>query len=763
MASLFAVLLVAGAGVAILLKYCQLQTILFRKATRCPVTGKNTKHPSWEKSAPNARAEEEAKKKAETNSYKRLYYQVQNLEKFPEVLPFARQTLVSLLRQSVLNAKLQIHSQFNILKLEDDHSPERLAAFMAGKRHKTHVDWAKYQQRRQAGGGPEMFADREAARQWVKQNAPLQLVDGAWVARVHNVTTPYALRGITKNAWQTYCEELGDGDLAKNHCHIYRELCRSIGYEYPHQNDVDFIHPRHGLDNDRVWRASAGHLLISLFPNDFLPEILGFNLHYESLAPGTLKAARELPEFGISGYYFAVHISIDNAESGHSAMAEATINTYMEHVRKTGIMDVKEAWRRVQAGFLLSEYLDGDDDLGKCRDAVAGMIHAKAGVAGEVHCTSRARIGGRELTDWFSRDTLSSVSSSSWKDDFITALTRSKPWVYPGDSERGLLLKELSWKGRMFGAFTQNEVQCLRTWIDLLDDDPTRVGEKYWKLVGRADNGNSLRRNAMPETASLMSAGVDAATMHPAFPPQMAIPVAGLSSSSSSEFVPFSPLHMAKSRKVNLDALLPLWFMHPCILEQIVMSPYRTTMPLGSSVLRLLRAESGYMPESAGVAGMDEQRRDPESPIPSLTELGLDICRSNHVAEPTCLKDVLQSCGTAGGSSAAAAASVDFAYVVLSWAARPIENGTFLLGLSRAFLDLEKFVSTAANQGLLLSRQGCEGLANMIERKQDSFDKFPSLLKSELGGMEMFNAGYELGRHKIERLLVQEISLDDRD
>ncbi|KAK2601951.1 hypothetical protein QQS21_004464 [Conoideocrella luteorostrata] len=755
MVSLYAVLLVAGAGLAAFFyNYYQRQSALPKTPARCPVMEKNATNPLGQKSNPNARAEEEAKKKAETNSYKKLYYEVQNLENFPESLPFARQTLLSLLRQAVLNAKLQSDSQPNILKLGEDHSPERLAAFMAGMRHKTHVNWTNYQQRRQAGGGPEMFADRDAARQWIKENAPLQLVDGAWVARVHNITTPFALRGITKNAWQTYCEELGDGELDKNHCHIYRELCRSVGHEFPDQNDVDFIHPRHGLDSDRVWRASAGHLLISLFPNDFLPEILGFNLHYESLAPGTLKAAHELPEFGISGYYFAVHICIDNADSGHSAMAEATINAYIEHVRKTGIMDIKEAWRRVQAGFLLSEYLDGDEDLSKYRDAVADMIHTKAGVAGEVHCTSRARIGGRKLTDWFSHDTLSSVSSSCWKDDFITALTRSKPWVYPGDSERGLLLKELSWKGRMFGAFTHNEVECLRTWIDLLDDDPARVEEKYWKLIGRADNLKSLQWDATPTAGSLMSADVDAATVHPAFPPQMAIPAAAPSSSSSSEFVPSSPLQITSRQQINLDVLLPLWFMHPCILEQIVMSPYRTTRPLGSSVLQLLRAESGYMPESSGVAGMDEQRRDPESLIPSLTELGLEICRKHNLPEPTCLKDVLQSRSSVGSSSSAAA-SVDFAYVVLSWAARPIENGPFLLGLSRSFLDVEEYVSAAADQGLLLlSRQGREGLESMIERKRNSFERILTLMRSESRGIEKFNAGYALGRQKLEEFLV---------
>ncbi|GAD93145.1 hypothetical protein PVAR5_1750 [Paecilomyces variotii No. 5] len=661
----------------------------------------------------------------ETQSYKTLYHRVQNLEAFPEILPTARKTLLSLLRQGVVLARLQ-NGQRNVLNITD-YDPDQLATFMAAKRQDTHDEWSAYLRRREAGGGAEMFVDREAARQWLKMNAPLQLVDGAWVARVHNATTPFPLRRITKDAWQTYCEELGDGELEKNHCFIYRELLREVGWDFPDQNVADFIHPRHGLGNDRIWRAGAGHLLISLFPNDFLPEILGFNLHYESLAPQTLMAARELPEFGISGYYFAVHICIDNADSGHSAMAEATIRSYMEHVRRTaGTKEAQHAWKRVQAGFLLSEYLDGDEDLNKYREKVADMLHSKAGVAGRLHCSSRARVGGRTLTEWFSPQVLSSVNSRSWKTDFVAALARSKPWVYPGDSERGLLVRALSWKGRMFGAFTHAETQCLRAWIDLLDDDDDAADSEagYWKLIGRSDDGRN--------NSTLLQ---DAAVIHPAFPPQREQPLAAVDQDA---FVPLPPLHVPQFK---LEALLPLWFMHPCILEQIVMSPYRTSTPLGSLVLQILRAESGYVSESSGIAGMDEQRQPGDHP--SLTALGLQMIGNNGMPEPTCLKDAFKD-----GSSPAA---VDFAYVVLSWAARPISNLTFLFGLARAFVDLEAWVS--CNE-VLLRKEEREALKKLVERKRILFEEILTEIKGEAGQIGKFIAAYEYGRMQIENLLV---------
>lgn len=663
---------------------------------------------------------------SETESFKTLYFKVQNLERFPDIIPFARQSLVRLLRQAVLIARLQ-NGPRNILDIPQ-YKPEKLASFMAAKRQDTFDDWSAYLSRRDAGGKPEMFSDREAARQWIKENAPLQLVDGAWVARVHNVTTPFALRNITKDAWQTYCEELGDGDLQKNHCYIYRELLGSVGFHFPDQNSEDFIHSRHELDNDRIWRASAGHLLISLFPNDFLPEILGFNLHYETLAPQTLKAAKELPEFDISGYYFAVHICIDNADSGHSAMAEATIRHYIEHVQRTGEMNVDEAWKRVQAGFLLSEYLDGDEHISKYRDAVADMIHNKASLAGQVHCSSKARIGGRQLSDWFSTPMLSENSSHAWKNDFVGALARSKPWVYAGDSERGLLLKELSWQGRMFGAFTHGEIQCLRLWIDLLDDqNSTGLEERYWSLVGCSETRGKTDWSL---------AQLDPAVKHPSLPTQTLYSV---SYSGQQEFVPLPQLNFNKFRT---ESLLPLWFMHPCILEQIVMSPYRTTTWLGSHVLQILRAESGYRSESAGIAGMDEQREPGYNS--SLINLGLKIAQNKGFMQPGCLEDALR---TEHGFSSGA---IGFAQQALGWACRPIENYAFLLGLSRAFVDLESWVSS---RGDLVWKDDREALENIVNRKLFMFDKVLSEIKEQEEKLK-FITGYELGRREIEKLLV---------
>ncbi|KAI7968655.1 hypothetical protein EIK77_002248 [Talaromyces pinophilus] len=255
-----------------------------------------------------------------------------------------------------------------------------------------------------------------------------------------------------------------------------------------------------------AWKAAVSQLLISLFPNEFLPEILGFNLHYELITLESLKASKELSEFKISGYYFVLHVSIDNADSGHTAMALSTMINYPELIEELGLMDVQVAWRRIQAGYLLSKNI-GEDSLGNeelenttatvttareqssDNDAVGlttqesdivNMLLLKANVSRKIHCTSQTRIGQRTLMNWLSRET--------WRTrrEFIDTFADASPWVQRGNSGKSMLIKELSWGGKMFGAFTDAEVRRLRTWIDCLPlSDEDKAYQAYSRAVGR--------------------------------------------------------------------------------------------------------------------------------------------------------------------------------------------------------------------------------------------------------------------------------------
>ncbi|KUL82857.1 hypothetical protein ZTR_09197 [Talaromyces verruculosus] len=630
--------------------------------------------------------------------YQSLYYKLQNVEYFPEVLPSARAELLSLLSEAI--------------------SAER--------------QWKAYNQRRASGRGLELFTSREAAKDWLKQRAPLKYVDGAWLGHVHKITTPFVLRRITKAAWQVLSEELGDGDLQRHHVYLYRRLLESVGINLPHGYAAEFTDSRHGMLSTWAWKAAVSQLLISLFPNEFLPEILGFNLHYELISLESLKASKELSEFKISGYYFVLHVSIDNADSGHTAMALSTVINYLELIEGLGLMDVQEAWRRIQAGYLLSKNL-GEDNLGneELENATAtvttareqssdnnavglttqesdivNMMLLKANVSREIHCTN--------------------------------AFADASPWVQRGNSGKSMLIKELSWGGKMFGAFTDAEVRRLRTWIDRLPvSDEDKAYQAYSQAVGRT---GSKCPGLSPQPFS------DVAVHHPVLLPIPAhwLPEYGAVSHPPSGNMVFSPNSPIKIKELSsILALLALWFSHASLLENSVNVPFKTATRLGTAVIRILRAEYAFPPETAGVAGMDEQRQPSGF---SLIDIGLEMARSRQArqskfAEPTTLKDVLLQ---AGNSQAAT-----FAYDMLSLAQRPTEHQGLLMGLARAFLDLEVWVA-GLHATLELSPGSTEALQKIIVRKRIGFQQ----ALDELGTMPVelgeFCRGYALGRTGIQ-------------
>ncbi|PVI05655.1 hypothetical protein DM02DRAFT_583708 [Periconia macrospinosa] len=339
---------------------------------------------------------------------------------------------------------------------------------------------------RRAGGNREVFSTEQEAKWWLKQAAPVKYVDGAWLGHINKTSTPFKHGHVTKNAWQVMSEELGDGDLEKNHVYVYRELMKEIDAGLPEADSKDFIHPRHGLNEARCWKAAMAQLLISLFPHEFLPDALGFNMAYESLPLHLLKTVRELRELRLNPYYFELHISIDNGSSGHAAMAMETVIDYIESVRKdVGEEAAHIAWKRVQAGFVLAEGLPTTPESPSLKKKpsqepfprneiearVIEVFEAKAPVAHKIHCNSRLKIGRHSLVDWLEPN---AFKNPQWQKNFLDELSNCKPWIIKGSNQKSRLVKEMSWEGKMFGSFMQSEVETLKAWIDSLDKPSNR-------------------------------------------------------------------------------------------------------------------------------------------------------------------------------------------------------------------------------------------------------------------------------------------------
>lgn len=676
------------------------------------------------------RREQEKEEVREIGLYKDFYFKLQNLERFPEILPEARDLLISLFSKTLVDARNQ--SEPGILSV-DQYTREGLINFLQTDNDNTSREWEQYLARRRAGSPVEMFEDKAEAKWWLKQIAPVKYVDGSWLGHIHKITTPFDLRRATKDAWQVMSEELGDGDPQKNHVYVYRELMKDIESGLPDADTVDFIHPRHQLNEKCVWEAAVAQLLISLFPHEFLPEILGFNLHFEGLTLETMKAAIELEELGLNPYYFILHISIDNADSGHTAIAMQAVVKYIEHVRQAqGNSAVQQAWKRVQAGFILSKGLSiaplcpsrrtpaVDSFPRNTREAeLVRILKAKVPVAHKIHCSSQMRIGGRKLADWLDPH---AFAGKQWQMDFLDSLSNMKPWVRRGDSSKSKLIQELSWEGKMFGSFTQNEVEVVKRWIDALGNSNPQV---YWSFVGRTE----IKSDQVLQKQDIR---VDYPVLSP-------ISMADLLAQPAPLFTPplFSHLHPAIKAPENPDMskLLPLWFANPCLLESFVCIPSKTTTVIASSITRLLRAQYGFGAEGPGVAGMDEARRVDSA---GLVELGLEMMKRSGLPEPASLKEVLEKWPS------------EFALKMLHLSMRPMASYGLLLGLAWAFVGLHDLLASSA----LLSPLSKAALTQIVRRERDCLEICLKELKDDKIQSADFHRGYVLGNAEVESCFV---------
>lgn len=624
------------------------------------------------------------------NIYRRLFYQLHNIETNSSVLPEARDALLTLFAEAILEARARQERPGSILALEK-FDPVALSDFIRAGDDGILARLNDYTNRRNEGAPRELFQTRDEARAWLIQRAPSKLVDGAWLGHIHRATTPFHLRHITKNAWQVLSEELGDGDLSKNHAAIFRRLLHDIQAQLPEADSTEFIErdflrgPQDAASEDALWKGATAQLLISLLPSEFLPEVLGFNMHFECLTWDTVRAARELRELGLDDYYFLLHISIDNSDSGHTAMALKVVIDYLEQVKvEHGEDALQRAWKRVQTGYLLSEKFTVEPPKHPApvvppsqaathndfAPEVIRIFKAKAAVAAKLHCGSRVTIGSKKLSAWLDDDVLGVEQGQT---DFLTALSNAKAWIRPGESSKSRLVREFEWNGKMFGAFTESELDALKKWIDALVVMPSaRKDAAYWEFAGRDQISSDV---ALP---------VDVREGYPVFSER------GLSRPwmSMSEVLPGEIRSLNFSDSLNMTELMPIWFAHASLLDGFVSIPVHTCTKTAAAVVRVMRAQRGFAAEGNGVSGMDEFRRS-RGDCQGLLEMGLEMmATASSGALPREIKEAIPE-------------SSEFAIEMLHWGMRPVRNRDALLGMAWAFMELHEWLA-GSDDGFLL-------------------------------------------------------------
>ena len=318
-------------------------------------------------------------------------------------------------------------------------SPDSLAAWMHQSAQRAGVSYHDYRQARKTGAPRRYFQNRAHALYFLCAVAPTKLVDGAWL---HGLLA-HAQNPRFTDLIATYVEELGEGRADKNHVLLYRKLLERHS-----------LNPLHGLPDD-FYTQGVLQLALGWNADEFLPEVIGFNLGYEQLPLHLLITAYELNELGIDPYYFTLHITVDNADSGH---AQRAVQAVLDALPRFG--DSADFWRRVQNGCKLSNAGVGTTEViaGFDMQREVENILSRKRMSGQGAHSDYCRVAGRSVNDWLAQPDgiaafLAALEQAGWIKRHAPA-QESRFWkLLQGD------------KAEMFGVFSPYELQVIHDWI----------------------------------------------------------------------------------------------------------------------------------------------------------------------------------------------------------------------------------------------------------------------------------------------------------
>ncbi len=274
-----------------------------------------------------------------------LFYRLVNIENFPNTLSVALERVrAGLVRAQALFAN-EVAGRYTDARFFD-YSPEALTARIES------IYWHKLVE------PYKPLADippRDEVVFGQKYYALGNLIDGCWLFRSSG--TGRSERISDTGLFSIYADEMGFGDLEKNHITVIHRVLRSLGIDLPHIRDDAFI------DQDEIpdtfYTFPLNQLSLGQFPNRLHPEILGYNLGVEMFGLGEVRLheIQRLKHWGFDHTYEAVHLSIDNLSTGHARQAVAIIQAHLaETEQRYGAAVCAAEWRRIWNGYASFAY-----------------------------------------------------------------------------------------------------------------------------------------------------------------------------------------------------------------------------------------------------------------------------------------------------------------------------------------------------------------------------------------------------------------------
>ncbi len=321
-------------------------------------------------------------------------------------------------------------------------------------------------------GAPASGRDAALFRQpchalwFLQQVAPTKAVDGAWLHGALWHWQDPRFHGLIR----TFLEELGDGDPRCNHVLIYQRLLSRLGCSQERPLDPA--------------RYLQGTLQLALGQNcqRFLPEVIGYNLGYEQPPLHLLITTHELAELGIDAYYFQLHVTIDNAASGH---ARRSVESVTELVRDQG----PAFYERVRHGYRLNDLGGDTPSLIASFDLQAELLGTleRKRIYGQCMHSDRCRLQGRTINQW--------LAEPGAMPGFLEAL-QAQGWIKrdsdPKQSRFWSLIEGPI--AAMFGVFDAYEKQLWHDWIagSWQGAGIRRVPPGQWEHALQLDNDVSI-------------------------------------------------------------------------------------------------------------------------------------------------------------------------------------------------------------------------------------------------------------------------------
>ncbi|WP_367253265.1 iron-containing redox enzyme family protein [Pseudomonas sp. stari2] len=390
--------------------------------------------------------------------------------------------------------KRHLASTHNIAN-ELPEDPEQLFAWSQNRCAAVAEQYASYLASRQAGAGRQYFQSTSHALYFLKHVGPTKLVDGAWLAgglqHWQDVRFDHLL--------EIYLEELGDGVPSQNHVRIYRQLL--AGHTCDDLSDL----------GDEYFLQGALQLALGRCTDSMLPEVIGYNLGYEQLPLHLLISAYELRELGIDPHYFRLHVTIDNASTGHAHRAVRALHDLLPPGQQRAAF-----YRRVTQGYRLNDLGSGSTAVIQGFDLqheVLTMLERKAVFGRHMH-SDYCRIENRTINQW--------LATPGQMDAFLDALIH-KGWIKRGEDPAESRFWQLidGSHAVMFGVFSPYEKQLMHDWIAVGWQDLGKRARVPLKSVGdRVEEASDSETEALQKSLQAQSPAEQMKTLIPWLAPQ---------------------------------------------------------------------------------------------------------------------------------------------------------------------------------------------------------------------------------------------------